>query len=163
MNPDAPQQDKFTCALCALSGALLAGVFIALLFKILFFAPDAVRMLSLDEQCQLEQGACTLTLPDGETLEIEIGVKPVPLVANFPLRVQLSGGNYRPVEVDFIGENFPMAFVRAYLSPENEGRFSARTALPLCANGRMIWRATVRLEHAGRQVLAPFRFETVSS
>lgn len=153
-----------TCALCALSGMLLAALVVVAVAKLFYLAPSKPLSLPLAAACDLSLSACAIPLPDGGSLEIELGEKPVPLLERFPLRATVSDSRWQPVEVDFTGVNIPMAFVRAYLkSAPGEGEYAAHSALPMCATGRMEWQATVRLEKQGRQMLAPFRFVTIKS
>lgn len=156
-------QDTSVCILCALSGALLAALAMVILAKLFYLAPSKPLSLPLADACDLSLSVCAITLPDGGSLEIELGEKPVPLLERFPMRAKVSDSRWQPVEVDFSGVNIPMAFVRAYLKPApGEGEYAAHSALPLCATGRMEWQATVRLEKQGRQMLAPFRFVTMN-
>jgi hypothetical protein len=156
--------NQATCTLCALSGMLLAALVLVVMAKLFYLAPSKPLSLPLASACDLSMTACTIALPDGGSLEIDLGKKPVPLLSRFPLRARVSDSRWQPVEVDFTGINIPMAFVRAYLKPApDEGEYAAHSALPMCATGRMEWQATVRLEKQGRQMLAPFRFITIKS
>ena len=153
VNPD-------TCLLCALVGALAAAVVLALLAKGLFFAPRGPRLLTLDETCNLGRSACFLNLPGGGRLSFVMAPRPIELLKPLALEIHVADSDARPLEVDFTGVNTPMAFNRAYFSPTGNGAYGAQTSLPVCATGRMEWRAGVLLEIGGRQFVAPFRFET---
>ncbi|MDD5391279.1 MAG: hypothetical protein PHD37_18230 [Gallionellaceae bacterium] len=149
-----------TCPLCALVGALTAAVVLAILAKTLFLAPHGPTQLALDESCSISSETCAMPLPDGGRIEFVLGPRPVRLLSPLKLEIRVSGSNARAMEVDFTGVNTPMAFNRAYLIPSGNGVYGAQTSLPVCATGRMVWQATILLESGGRQILAPFRFET---
>ncbi|MBZ0105607.1 MAG: hypothetical protein K8H84_08240 [Sulfuricella denitrificans] len=148
------------CLLCGLVGVLAAVLALAVLAKALFFVPHGPTVLSMDASCSLSRETCALTLPDGGRIEFVLGPRPVPLLSPLKLEVHISGSSARPLEVDFSGVSFPMAFNRAFLTPSGKGIYSAQTSLPICTSGRMTWQATVLLESGARQMLAPFRFET---
>lgn len=154
--PHAP----VACPLCALIGALVAALVLAVLAKTLFLVPRGPIVLALDESCSIGSKICAMPLPDGGRIELELGPRPVRLLSPLKLEIRVSGSNARPLEVDFTGVNTPMAFNRAYLLPNEPGVYGAQTGLPVCATGRMVWQATVLLESGAHQILAPFRFET---
>jgi len=154
-----PSDDE--CVLCAIVGALVAALAVALLVKTMLFAPPRFTVLPLNEACNLSSGACSVTLPDGGRLEFTLAPQPIPLLKPLSLELRIEGSRARAVEVDFTGVNLPMAFNRADLTPEGEDAYSGQAILPLCANGRMEWRATVLLEDGKRQIYVPFRFETL--
>lgn len=155
-------QEMDTCPLCALVGALVAALVLAVLAKALFLVPHGPTLLALDETCSLNRETCAMPLPDGGRIEFSLGPKPVPLLSPLKLEIRVSDSNARALEVDFSGVNTPMAFNRAYLVSSGNGVYGVQTALPVCATGRMVWQATVLLENGERQILAPFRFETKS-
>lgn len=148
------------CVLCALVGALLAALVVAVLVKFMLFAPPRFATLPLDETCSLSGGVCTVSLPGGGRLEFTLAPRPVPLLKPLNLELRVEGSRARAVEVDFTGVNVPMAFNRAHLSAADAGRYDGQTTLPLCSSGRMVWQAMVRLEDGERTIYAPFRFET---
>jgi hypothetical protein len=148
------------CVLCAIAGALLAALAVAILVKFMLFAPPKFTALPLDETCSLSSGTCAVQLPDGGRLEFALGPRPVPLLKPLNLELRVAGSSARAVEVDFSGVNLPMAFNRANLSAGGAGRYDGQTSLPLCSSGRMTWNATVLLEDGKRRIYVPFRFET---
>ena len=156
--PDQGAEDE--CWLCAILGALVAALAVAVLLKTMLFAQPKFTALPLDETCSLSDGACTVRLPDGGRLEFVLGSQPVPLLKPLKLALRVADSKIRALEVDFTGVNLPMAFNRADLTPQGEDAYSGQAILPLCANGRMEWRATVLLEDGKRQIYVPFRFET---
>lgn len=148
------------CVLCAIAGALLAALAVAVLVKSMLFAPPKFTALPLDETCNLSGGVCTVRLPDGGRLEFALGPQPVPLLKPLNLELRVEGSKARALEVDFSGVNLAMAFTRAHLSRNDSGAFGGEATLPLCSTGRMAWNATVLLEDGKRKIYAPFRFET---
>jgi hypothetical protein len=148
------------CVPCALIGALLAALVVTVLLKLMVFAPAKPLTLPLDATCSLSRETCSAILPDGGALEFTLGPRPTPLLKPLAVAVRIDGSAARAVEVDFSGVNLPMAFNRADLTQDGDGAFVGQANLPLCSTSRMEWRATVLLEHAGKKIYAPFRFET---
>lgn len=148
------------CLPCALIGALLAALVVTVLLKLMVFAPEKPLTLPLDATCSLSSDTCSATLPDGGTLEFTLGPRPTPLLKPLAVAVRIKGSDARAVEVDFSGVNLPMAFNRADLIRDGDGAFVGQANLPLCSTSRMEWRATVRVESAGKKTYLPFRFET---
>lgn len=158
--PRASTTGSWSCPLCALVGALSAALVLAVLAKAVFLVPRGPTLLALDESCSLSSATCTMSLPDGGRIEFTLGPRPVALLSPLELEIRVSGSKARALEVYFTGMNAPMAFNRAYLVSSKDGVYGAKTGLPVCATGRMVWQATVLLEGSDRQILAPFRFET---
>lgn len=153
-------ETELTCVPCAVIGALLGAIAVTVLLKQMVFAPPKALVLPLDPACSLSAGPCAVDLPDGGSLEFALGPRPTPLLKPLALDIRVAGSDARAMEVDFTGVDVPMAFNRADLAPSGEGSYAGQATLPLCANGRMEWRATVRLEDGGRQIYVPFRFTT---
>lgn len=151
---------EHACVPCAVIGALLGAIAVTVLLKLMVFAPPKAIVLPLATTCSLSAGPCAVDLPGGGSLEFTLGPRPTPLLKPLALDIRIAGSNARALEVDFTGVDVPMAFNRADLTSTETGRYAGQAALPLCANGRMEWRATVRLEEAGRQIYVPFRFTT---
>lgn len=156
----ASGETERTCLPCAVIGALLGAIAITVLLKLMVFAPPKTLVLPLDPTCSLSAGPCSVELPGGGSLEFTLGPRPTPLLKPLALDIRVAGSKARAVEVDFTGIDVPMAFNRADLATAGGGAYSAQAALPLCASGRMEWRATVRLQDGGRQIYVPFRFTT---
>lgn len=155
-----PAQNQSACLLCASTGMLAAALALVVLVKILHLSSAGATLLPLEENCSPSRETCAARLPDGGILFFSLAPRPVALLKPLTLEVRIEGSNMRPIEVDFSGVNAPMAFIRAYPAVNNEGSYAAQTTLPVCANGRMMWQATVRLENGDHSLLAPFRFET---
>jgi len=158
--PAVSMPESGVCPLCALVGALVAALVLAVLAKAVYLAPHGPTLLALDESCSLSSEICAIQLPDGGRIEFALGPRPVRLLSQLKLEIRVSGSNARPLEVDFTGVNTPMAFNRANLIPSGSGIYGAQTSLPVCITGRMVWQATVLLENGDRKIRAPFRLET---
>lgn len=111
--------------------------------------------------CDVGQGPCSARLPSGALLHLEISPRPVPVLIPFDVSVSLEAGmregSGQP-EVDFAGVAMDMGVNRIHLSPAGNGRFIGKATLPVCVTGRMLWRATVRVDDAGRRIAVPFDF-----
>ena len=65
-------------------------------------SPKADIALALSS-CNLDQQACTATLPDGGQLEFSIEPRPIPSLKPLQLLAKFTGSEVRKVEVDFSG------------------------------------------------------------
>lgn len=97
---------------------------------------------SMPADCELEEGPCRATFPDGSW--VELSVRPPPFRASMPLQwaVRTSDGLPPPVAIELQGVSMNMGLVTLPLEPGPEGA-TVRGALPVCTTQRMQWRADV--------------------
>lgn len=124
--------------------------------------PKADVTVQPDPACNLHKQACTVSLPDGGSLELTMGTRPIPLVKPFSVQVAASGLTPTRIEVDFAGIDMNMGFNRPLLEKRGDGIFSGETTLPVCITGGMAWQATVLVEMGSQRIAVPFRFSTGS-
>jgi hypothetical protein len=127
------------------------------------FLPKADVTATAAAGCDLHQGPCTASLPDGRRIQLSISPRSIPLVQKLNLEVTLAGLDAAKVEVDFAGADMNMGFNRQTLQAAGGGRFVGTAALPVCVTGRMAWRATVLAEAGRERIAAPFDFETADA
>ena len=120
--------------------------------------PKSDLTVEPDAACNLQEGACSASLPGGGRVTLTIGTRPIPLVKAFPLTVEAAGASR--VEIDFAGVDMDMGFNRPLLREDAPGLFSGEATLPVCVTGRMSWQATVLVDLPGSRVAIPFRFVT---
>ena len=109
--------------------------------------------------CDLHQGACRATFPDGSAVELALAPRPIPDDAAITLRLRTADFTPRSVDVDLNGETMNMGPNRTELTPVGEGEWSGSTALNACVTGRMTWVLSVRAKVGGGVRVARFRFE----
>lgn len=115
-----------------------------------------------DPQCNLQQQACTVTLPSGGLVELSMAPRPIPMVKPFEVAVTTTGFSPARVEVDFTGIDMNMGYNRPQLSARSDGRFSGEATLPVCITGMMDWQATVLIETGSERIAVPYRFSSGS-
>ena len=110
--------------------------------------------------CDLQQAACTATLPLGQRLVFSVTPRPIPLLQ--PLRVEATVTGVEPlkVEVDFAGESMNMGCNRSELAATGPGSYASTISLPVCVSGGMTWVATVIVATKRQRITVPFRFDT---
>lgn len=111
-----------------------------------------------DAHCDLHKQACSAKLPDGGSLELSFGTRPIPLVKAFRVEVRVTGSAARSVSIDFDGVDMKMGLNRPQLRDEGGGLFAGEVTLPVCITGAMAWQATVLLDTAGQSIAIPYRF-----
>jgi len=149
---------KILPATAILLALLLAGAIAQKLLP----APDQTAALTLqtDKSCDLQRAECAVNLPGGGRMRFAIEPRPIPVLHPIKLTVTVQGVEVKNVEVDFSGLHMKMGYNRPQLQMTSTGRFSGETALPICSDGSMAWRATVLLDVDGKRVAVPFEFVT---
>lgn len=122
--------------------------------------PKADLTVQPDQACNLQQQACTVTLPNGGQVELNMATRPIPLVKPFKVEVAMRGFTPARVEVDFAGIDMNMGLNRPQLTGLGEGRFVGEATLPVCITGHMDWQATVLIETGSERIAVPYRFAT---
>jgi hypothetical protein len=122
--------------------------------------PEVVASAPIDPQCDLREGPCIGTLPNGARVYFELTPRDLPLLEPLAIDVRLEGLRALGVEVDFAGIDMNMGYNRPSLVAQNEGRYVGKTVLPVCVRYRMDWEARVLVRTADGLVAAPFRFST---
>ncbi|HEX6734722.1 MAG TPA: hypothetical protein VF096_07900 [Azonexus sp.] len=120
--------------------------------------PKSDLVLQPDPACDLQRGPCRVALPDGGSVELAMGTRPIPLVRPFEARVTTQGFTPSRVEVDFTGINMNMGYNRPHFAARGNGLYVAEVTLPVCISGYMEWQATVLVEAGSRRIAIPFRF-----
>ena len=140
-------------------GLLLIALIVLVGYKLSpLLLPKADLTVAPDPTCSLQEGACSVSLPEGGVLRFSVGTRPIPLVKPFELRVEASGA--RNVSVDFAGVDMDMGYNRPALAERSPGVFTGEATLPVCVTGRMTWQATILLDTPAARLAVPFRFVT---
>ncbi len=122
--------------------------------------PKADVTVAPDAACNLQQQACSVTLPAGGVVELSMGSRPIPMVKPFEVKVTARGFEADRVEVDFSGVDMNMGLNRPQLTARGNGEYAAEATLPVCITGGMDWQATVLLETGSQRIAIPYRFST---
>lgn len=146
-----------------LIGVLLIALVVVVGYKLSpMLLPKADLTVQPDPACDLQRQACTVSLPNGGRVELEMGTRPVPLVKPFEVRVSITGFSPTRVEVDFAGIDMNMGFNRPELTARGNGSFLAEVTLPVCITGLMDWQVTVLVETGSERLAIPYRLSTGS-
>lgn len=122
--------------------------------------PEASVRVMPDPGCDLNRGACQVSLPDGGRIELSVGPRPIPLVAPLRIELRVEGAAPRRVAADFAGVGMSMGLNRPRLTASAGGLWVGETSLPVCITGQMTWEVTVLLERRGERIAVPFRFQS---
>lgn len=121
--------------------------------------PRADLTIEPVSRCDLHRQACSVDIPGGGHIELDIAPRPIPVVKPLQIKVTLTGITASKLEIDFSGEAMNMGFNRRMLVAGKDGRFSGDAMLPVCITGRMLWRATLLVETERQRIAVPFLFE----
>lgn len=135
-----------------------------ILLALAWWAADRLRPLAdlrlpPDPQCDLASQACSLSLPGGDRLTLNMLPHPPVLMQPMAVEVVLTGPA-DAVWIDMIGLNMDMGPNRSELSPADEGLWKGQVILPVCSSAEMQWEARVTVLREGRRIAAPFPFTT---
>lgn len=145
-------------------GAIAIGMIAYSLYRvwpILF--PQVVAIAPLVPSCDLRQGPCTGSLPEGGKVRFEIEPRSLPVLQPLALSVRIEGLGARAVEVDFAGTDMNMGYNRVQLEAGGSDHWQGQVTLPICVRNRMNWEAKVLLTTDLGLMAVPFRFATFSS
>lgn len=110
--------------------------------------------------CDLNQERCTVALPDGNSLSIDISPRPIPPLKPLDIQVRLQGVAAKGVQLEFTGVKMDMGFNRSTLKAIAPDHFVGQGNLPVCMTGRMRWQATIFVETARGTLAIPFQFDS---
>ncbi len=156
----ASGMNKRFWTLAVMIGVVLLAIVGVLLNRGGLLSPTLIGAAPLDSDCHLEVGACTADLPGGGEIEFSLDPKPLKVAQPMRMKVVVKGRDVRSVDVDFVGLNMNMGFIRPHLDSVGPGVFSGKGLLPVCTRRHMDWEARVLLETPNGVIMAPFRFST---
>ena len=145
-------------------GAFALGLTLFSLYRvwpILF--PPIVTIAPLVPGCDLRQGPCTASLPEGGKVRFGIEPRSIPVLQPLALSVHIEGIGVRGVGVDFSGTDMNMGYNRVQLEAADSGDWQGQVTLPICVRNRMGWEAKVLFSTDLGLMAVPFRFITFSS
>lgn len=122
--------------------------------------PEVILELSHDPACDLRQGSCVSSLPEGGKVTFGIEPRSLPVLKPLALSVTLDGVKARRVEANFNGVDMNMGLNHADLPTVGEGKFSGTITIPVCIRNSMEWEAKVLLYTQDGIIVTPYRFWT---
>ncbi|MDP2823199.1 MAG: hypothetical protein Q8O52_11080 [Sulfuritalea sp.] len=121
--------------------------------------PKADLTGMVEPGCDLQQRACTASLPGGGRVELSITPRPITFLQPLHLEVATGGIEARKVDVDFAGASMNMGYNRSELAAAGPGRHAGEASLPVCVSGGMTWVATVLVETDRQRIAVPYSFD----
>ena len=109
--------------------------------------------------CDLQQQACTVSLPEGGKVTLEFDPHPVWPMKDFSMRLQSDGVEIQKAVISFTGVDMNMGLNRFELKPIDNA-LAGKAILPICVRNRMEWEGRLRISTSSGVFDAPFRFET---
>ena len=109
--------------------------------------------------CDLHLGPCTAAFDRARFIRLEFEPKALRPIRPLRVRVATTGFPADAADIVFSGRDMNMGLIRNELSDAGGGSFHGNLVLPVCARGRMTWRATVSVHGAAGVHRARFTFE----
>ena len=145
-----------------ISGVLLAAIIAVVGWKLWHVLnPPRTATAALDPACDLHSGPCFSTFEDGTRVSLTINPQPIPILEQLTLDSEIQGVSARKVEVDIVGVNMNMGYIRPELNATgSDGHFAGESILPVCILDEMEWEARLMVHSDNGLMVAPFRFIT---
>ena len=124
-----------------------------------FFEGD-VRFIEPISPCDLHVDICKATLENSQDVLFEITPKHIPLMKPLTFKATIEGLNQDELPMKIYATNMNMGIHYFTLKKKDEKTFEARSVLPTCVVGNMIWRAEITIETPGKTTGAVFTFQT---
>lgn len=140
--------------------AIVAGYFL-IDFNTLYqkFQGEASLVVQ-NQECDLKQSSCVVTIEDGTVLEFEIVQKDIPLMKPLDFKLKSSNPNIKNITLKLYATNMMMGTYELAFTNEGNGNYSTKGTLPTCPVGGMKWNADVQISQFGKIIGARFLFET---
>lgn len=150
-----------TLLMSVVSGLLIIALLFAGYYKVeLARKNNIIAQVEPDKSCDLQKTACSLVLPDGSKVTLDIQPKPIPLVKTFNISVTANTAKTEAVAVDFKGTTMNMGPNNVKLKTSGPDAFTGQGMLPVCIRNSMEWRADVYIQTNDGIIIAPFIFVT---
>ncbi|MCU7800103.1 MAG: hypothetical protein KZQ70_08145 [gamma proteobacterium symbiont of Lucinoma myriamae] len=153
--------DKRTSLMLLISGVLIVALLFAGYYKVeMAQKNNIIAQIEPDKSCDLQKTACTLKLPGGGKVTLDIQPKPIPLVQNIDITINTEVLKAEAVTVDFKGTTMNMGPNNVTLKASTPELYSGKGMLPVCIRNSMEWQADVYLQTSEGIIVAPFIFVT---
>lgn len=153
--------DKKTLYMLITSGILVLVLLVVAYYKNQLAQQQNVVASALpDKTCTLQQSECRVRFANGQEVSFEISPRPIPLVSQLDLNVQVKGLDAKGVKVDFQGTTMNMGPNMVSLNSQSAGKFKGKGMLPVCVRNSMEWKAEVLVQTPDGTYSAPFIFVT---
>lgn len=153
--------EKRTLLMLAVSGLLIAALLFAGYYKVeMARKNNIIARVEPDKACDLQKKACSLALPNGGQVTLEIKPRPIPLVKNLKIKVHTNDIDAEAVSVDFKGTTMNMGPNNVTLKAQHPGLYGGQGMLPVCIRNSMEWQADVYVQTGEGIIVAPFIFVT---
>lgn len=119
-----------------------------------------IETATLNPDCDLHQGECSLSLPDLGTVSLSITPRPIPVIKPIQVTVKTQGFEAKSITVDFNGVNMNMGINHYKMVQKAPDQFVAESLLPVCVRNSMSWQADIQVETDKGGYVFPFRFDT---
>lgn len=107
--------------------------------------------------CDLSQGPCSADV-GGE--KVSLSINPIPIQVSKPLSLEFKSKNLKALEIDFLGFEENMGFLRPQLSSQDDLTYRGEITLPVCDLEEMTWNARVLVKNQRGEGVILFSFKT---
>jgi len=153
--------EKRTSLMFGISGLLIVALLLTGYYKVeMAKKNNVIAQIDADKSCDLQQTACSLKLPGGGEVTLELQPRPIPLVKKIAIKVNTKAVKAEAVSVDFKGTTMNMGPNSVRLKASAPDLYSGEGMLPVCIRNSMEWQADVYIQTSNGVIIAPFIFVT---
>ena len=120
---------------------------------------NSIKHLDTDK-CDLGQGICFFDDAILGRGSVEIFPRPILLNRRSQIKVVVSKDVISRLEVDFLGIEIPMGYIRPELKAKKANVYVGEVFLPTCIREQMTWKATLLFEIENELYAREYRFVT---
>jgi len=151
---------KNILAMIFLVAAIIGGYFFVDFGSLLNDARGDVKFVSQNENCDLHNGPCNISLEDGTSFNLEIFPKDIPLMKTVKFKITSENYTKKNITLDVYAKNMNMGTQSIKLKKIKDNEYESSVILPTCIRGNMKWNADIILDKLSHRVGAKFKFKT---
>jgi len=128
--------------------------------SLLSYEQKDVNFITQHSDCDLHNKPCTIVLENGNSFELEIGQKEIPLMKPIKFTVTTKNYNKPTLPLNIYATNMNMGIQNFNFKKVKDNVYESNVILPACIRGNMKWNAEIILEETQTRVGAKFQFKT---
>lgn len=151
---------KNTILMIVLVASIVGGYFFVDYNSLFDDARGDVKFALQNQDCDLHDGDCTITLEDGTSFNLEVFPKDIPLMK--PVKFKVTSENYdgENIVLAVYAKNMNMGTQNIKLKKIKNNEYESDIILPTCIRGNMKWNADIVMDKVSHRIGAKFKFKT---
>ena len=114
-------------------------------------ADENIQVVSDTKKCALHLNKCKASLSKKKFITLEATPKPITHNQVTTFRVVTSDDKIIPIEIDFVGINLNMGYLRPQLKKIGKNTYNAQIQIPFCEEKQMQWKVQVIFQNSNNK------------